>query len=152
MGKDFDHLCKALNKLDGLKIIDTSAEDNWVHFKLSNHSVLQALQSLAQEVAENYPCSLLVLSKEGKPKEFFYQLVFEEAQKSVAAQLLQKKLDNLIKSEGNLVKAKHPDSARGTIDEGFSHGDRVGRQEHQVLQAQGRRVSISSTNFWICGI
>jgi hypothetical protein len=107
MGKDFDNLCKALNKLDGLKIIDTSAEGNWVHFKLSNHSVLQALQSLAQEVAENYPCSLLVLSKEGKPKEFFYQLVFEEAQNSVAAQLLQKKLDNLIKSEGNLVKAKH---------------------------------------------
>jgi hypothetical protein len=107
MEKEFEALVNTLNKFQGVKIIDTSKDFSWIHFKIDNGDVLDAVSTLVIEVKDYYPCDLLVLTKKEKSKEISYQIVIDEKNRLQAIQLLDKKLENLLGSDGNVTKAKH---------------------------------------------
>lgn len=106
MEKEFDKLVKTLNKFEGIKLIDTSTDQSWIHFKLYNEKTLTAISTQITEMKENYPCNLLVLANQHDPKDFSYQIVIETSKKLETIMMLQKKLSNVLESNGDLKKAK----------------------------------------------
>lgn len=106
MEKDFEKLVKTINKFQGISLIDTSTDQSWIHFKLDNDSTLAVLSVQITDIKENYPCNLLVLANQHDPKDYSYQIVIEQSKKHETIQMLQKKLQNVIDSNGDLTKAK----------------------------------------------
>ena len=49
MEKEFDKLVNTLNKFEGIKIIDTSHDQSWIHFKLENENTLNAISTIITE-------------------------------------------------------------------------------------------------------
>jgi hypothetical protein len=107
MEKEFDSLVKTLNKFEGFNLIDTSADQSWIHFKLNNESTLNVISNQISEIKEYYPCNLLVLANQKDPKDYSYQLVIESLKKEETIKMLQKKLANILENNGDLKKAKH---------------------------------------------
>ena len=106
MEKDFNKLVNTLNKLEGIKIIDTSHDQSWIHFKLHNENTLNAISVAITEVKEYYSCNLLVLANQKEPKDYSYQIVIDSESKLEAIKLIRKKLINILESNGDLRKAK----------------------------------------------
>jgi hypothetical protein len=107
MEKEFEKLVKALNKFEGLTILDSANDQSWIHFKLHNDDSLHAISTQVSEVKEYTPCNLLVLVSKTEPKVYTYQLVLEDTNKLPAIKMLSKKLENVVENNGNIRKAKH---------------------------------------------
>jgi hypothetical protein len=106
MEKEFEKLIKTLNKFEGLKLIDNSTDNSWIHFKLDNENSLAAISAQVTDVKEYYPCNLLVLANKNDPNDFSYQLVIEGDAKKNAIKILIKKLENVLATNGDIKKAK----------------------------------------------
>ena len=106
MERDFGKLINTLNKLEGVKIIDNSHDQSWIHFKLENESTLNAISTIISEIKEYYPCNLLVLANQKDPKDYSYQIVIDQSKKLETIKMIRKKLINVLESNGDLRKAK----------------------------------------------
>lgn len=120
MEKEFELLVNALNKFEGIEILDISQDQSWIHFKLGNADILHPLSTQISDTKEYYPCNLLVLSNQKDPSDITYQIVFEAKDKLEAIKLLTKKFENIIASQGDVAKAKYkelglPDLSLTTI-------------------------------------
>jgi hypothetical protein len=110
MEKEFDKLVNTINKFEGIKIVDTSPDQSWIHFKLENENTLNALSTIITEIKDYYPCNLLVLANQNDPKDFSYQIVIELSKKLETIKMIRKKLINILESKGDLRKAKQKES------------------------------------------
>jgi hypothetical protein len=107
MEKEFKQLIEALDKFEGVKILDSSPDFSWIHFKLMNETTLNALNLQINEIKEYYPCNLLVLASIHNAKDYSYQIVIEEIKKEETIKMILKKLNNVLDSHGDLRKAKY---------------------------------------------
>lgn len=110
MEKEFDKLVDTLNKFEGIKIIDTSHDQSWIHFKLENENTLNAISTIITEIKDYYPCNLLVLANQNDPKDFSYQIVIDAPKKLETIKMVRKKLINILENNGDLRKAKQKES------------------------------------------
>lgn len=104
MEKEFELLIEVLKKFDGFTLVDTNTESNWIHFKLINETSLTNISNQISEIKDLYPCSLLVLSNQD---DFSYQLIIEAEDKLMAMKMLTKKLNAILETGGNAIKAKN---------------------------------------------
>lgn len=107
MEKEFELLIETLKKFDGFTLIDTSAEANWIHFKLTEETSLVNISNQVSDIKEQYPCSLLVLSNQDNKDDFSYQLIIEADDRFTAMKVLTNKLNNILESNGDVVRANH---------------------------------------------
>jgi uncharacterized protein YlxP (DUF503 family) len=107
MEKEFDLLIETMKKLDGFTIIDTSVEATWIHFKLTSEASLVYISNTINDVKEQFPCSLLVLTNQDDPDKFTYQLVIEAEDKEATVNILIKKFATLLDAAGDARRAKH---------------------------------------------
>lgn len=107
MEKEFDLLVETMKKLAGFDLIDTSVEHTWIHFKLTAESSLINISNAVNDIKEQWPCSLLVLTNQDDPEKFTYQLVIEGDDRITTVKVLTKKFATLVDSNGDAKKAKH---------------------------------------------
>lgn len=107
MEKEFALLVETLKKFEGFTVIDTSPEGTWVHFKLNNENSLVSISNQINEIKEQHPCSLLVLTNQEDTEQFTYQLIIEAEDKATAMSVLTKKLANILEFNGDARRAKH---------------------------------------------
>lgn len=120
MEKEFELLIEALKKFDGFTLIDVSAEAGWIHFKLTDETSLVNVSNQVSDIKDQHPCSLLVLSNQDNLDDFSYQLIIEADDKLMAMKILTKKLNVILETDGDIIRAKHkelglPDLALVTI-------------------------------------
>lgn len=107
MEKEFELLVETMKKLDGFELIDTSDEHGWIHFKLTKESALVNISHQVDDVKEQWPCALLVLTNQDDPAKFTYQLLIEAEDRITTIKVLTKKFATIVDSNGDAKKAKH---------------------------------------------
>jgi len=104
MQKDFELLIKTLERFESFSLIDASEDATWIHFKLNSEFALVSIVKQIDDIKEQYPCNLLVLSG---TNNFSYQLVIETKDNINAIKLLNKKLMAVLDANGNAREANN---------------------------------------------
>lgn len=112
MQKDLEILINALEKFEGLTLIESDVKGKWINFKLSSEKTLYTISSVVTEVQEYHQCHLLVLSSEN---DFIYQLLIESNDRIGAVIALTKRLMALHKPLDKNKELGLPDLSLVTI-------------------------------------